>query len=251
MENQGIIELVEDMVKEEIRNGNLSKSKDVLCMLPEIVESVSIDENKVRESIEQCLSTSNPFNAFLNLLGVQLIKKQKTINTLVESAVLQSEDSENIDKSYTKQWLTLNVKDFSSILLKVSQKLYELENQANEIYDDEKKRGDDLFVRYEKLVQEHNKLKYSCDMNEKMVAERIQYILSLGGKEEVSDNEQLIELLRDLNIEVYWDSNDAPLDNTVMFAEYKVDDETMVSTKPCLIKDGTVYIKGMRFIKSV
>ena len=82
-----------------------------------------------------------------------------------------------------------------------------------------------------------------------MIAERIQYLLFLGGKEAVSENEQLIELLRDLNIDVYWDCNDAVLTDSAMFTEYMVDDETMAGIKPCLVRNNSVFIKGMRLQK--
>lgn len=250
MENQKVMQFVEDVVKEEIRKGNLVRSKDVLAMLPDVIDTVHIDRKKMRSSIEQCLSTSNPVNALLNLFGVQIIKKEKTINSLLNSSADQGDVSVQIDDSYAKRWLTLNPKEFKAVVAKISQKLFELESQANQAYDDEKKRGDDLFGKYEKLSKEYNELKYSTETNEKLIAERIQYILSLGGKAAVPDNEQLIELLKDLNIEVYWDSSDAPLTDASMFTEFAIDDESTANVKPCLVRNGSVYVKGMRFIKN-
>ena len=87
------------------------------------------------------------------------------------------------------------------------------------------------------------------ETNEKMIAERIQYILSDSGKDVVSDNRQLIELLKDLNIEVYWDDDGASFSDSAMFTEYVVDDEVYVGTKPCLIRNDSVFVKGVRFIK--
>lgn len=249
MENQKVIQFVEQVVTEEIRKGNLVKSKDVLTMLPDLIDTVHIDRKKMRGSIEQCLSTSNPVNAILKLFGVQVIKKEKAITKLLNSSSEQGDVSVQIDDSYAKRWLTLNPTQFRSIVEKIAQKLFELETQANQTYDDEKKRGDELFGKYEKLLKEHNELKYSTKTNEKLIAERIQYILSLTGKDAASDNEQLIELLKDLNIEVYWDSADAPFVDAAMFTEYAIDDEALASTKPCLIRNDSVFVKGMRFIK--
>ena len=162
----------------------------------------------------------------------------------------QSDVSVQIDDSYAKRWLTLNPKEFKAIVAKISQRLFELESQANQAYDDEKKRGDDLFGKYEKLTKEYNELKYNMETNEKLIAERIQYILSLGGKAAAPDNEQLIELLKDMNIEIYWDSSDAPLTDAAMFTEYAVDEESMTGVKPCLVRNGSVYVKGIRLIKN-
>lgn len=249
MENQKVKQWVKEVVKEEIRKGNLVRSKDVLAMLPELIDTVCIDKRRMRSSIEKCLTSGNPFNSLLNLFGVQLIKKEKTINSLLDSGIDNSNVAVKIDDSYSKYWLTLNGAEFKGIVEKISQKLYEIETQANESYDDEKNRGDELFGKYEKLTREYNELKYSAETSEKLVAERIQYILSLGGQSASSENEQLIELLKDMSIDVYWDCNNAPMTDAAMFTEYSIDDESMVSTKPCLVKDGAVYVKGIRFIK--
>lgn len=249
MENQKIMRFVKEVVTEEIRKGNLVKSKDVLAMLPELIDTVHIDRKKMRGSIEQCLSTANPLNAVLKLFGVQLIRKEKTITSLLNSSSEQNDVSVQVDDSYAKRWLTLNPKEFRAIVGKIAQKLFELETQANQTYDDEKMRGDELFEKYEKLLKEYNELKYCSETNEKLIAERIQYILSLTGQDSASDNEQLIELLKDLNIEVYWDSANAPFTDAAMFTEYIIDDEALASTKPCLIRSDSVFVKGIRFIE--
>lgn len=249
MENRKVIQFMDEVVTEEIRKGNLVKSKDVLTMLPELIDTVHIDRKKMRGSIERCLSTSNPLNAILSLFGVQFIKKEKAINRLLNSSAEQDDCTVEIDDSHAKRWLTLNPTDFREIVEKIANRLFELETQANQTYDNEKKRGDDLFGKYEKLLKDHNQLKYSAESNEKLVAERIQYILSLAGKQGTSSNEQLVELLKDLNIEVYWNSAEAPFADAAMFTEYAVDDETLANTKPCLIRNGVVFVKGIRFVK--
>lgn len=249
MENQKKKQFAKDVVTEEIRKGNLVKSKDVLAMLPELIDTVHIDRKKMRGSIEQCLSTANPLNAVLKLFGVQLIREEETITSLLNSSSEQNDVSVQVDDSYAKRWLTLNPKEYSSIVEKIAQKLFELETQANQAYDDEKMRADELFGKYEKLLKEYNELKSGSETNEKLIAERIQYILSLTGQDSASDNEQLIELLKDLNIEVYWDSTNAPFADAAMFTEYVIDDEALANTKPCLIRSDSVFVKGIRFIK--
>lgn len=249
MGNQKVMQFVERVVTEEIRKGNLVNSKDVLTMLPELIDTVHIDSKKMKDSIDRCFSATNPVNAILKLFGVQFIKKEKVITKLLNLSFEQGDVTVQIDDSYAKRWLTLNPEELRVIVERIAQKLFELETQANQIYDDEKKRGDELFGKYEKLLKEHNELKYSAETNEKLIAERIQYILSLTGKDAVADNEQLVELLKDLNIEVYWDSADAPFADAAMFTEYAIDDEALASTKPCLIRNDSVFVKGMRFIK--
>jgi len=250
MENQKVMQFVEEVVKDEIRKGNLIKSKDVLSMLPEVIDTVHIDRKRMRLSIEQCLTTKNPINALLKLFGVQLIKKEKTINNLLNSSTEQSDVSVQIDDSYSKSWLTLSTKEFEAVMKKIAQKLYELESQANKTYDEEKRRGDSLFSEYNHLEMEYRNYRYNIEVREREIAERIQHILSLCGKDATQENEPLIELLKDLNIEVYWDCADTPFNDSTMFAEYKVDEDAFTGIRPCLVRNNSVYIKGMRFIKN-
>ena len=249
MENPNVMELTNAVVKDEIRKGRLVKSKDILTMLPELIDAVHIDETRLRNSVEQCLTTANPLNSLLKLFGVQLINKEAILNRLHLSCGAQDSISVQMDDSYARYWFALDLEKFRAIVEKIAEKLFELETQANQTFDDERSRGDSLFIKYENLLKEHNTLRYSAEANEKMVAERIQYILSLSIKDPDPGNEQLIELLKDLNIEVYWDSTEAPFPDEAMFTEYVVEDATLVATKPCLVRNNAVYIKGMRFIK--
>ncbi len=248
MENQKISRLAVEIVKEEIRKGRLIESKDVLEMLPEIIDAVYVNKNRLRAAIEHCLSTRNPFNSILNLFGIQVVKKEKIINNLSNYGADPDDISVTIDDSYAKQWLTIDSKEFKNIVEKIAQKLYKIEEQANQNRDEEKKRGDELFDKYEKLKQEYGDLKHKTETNEKTIAERIQYILSLGGEASVSDNKDFIEILRDLDIDVFWDSNNAPFTDAEMFTEY-ANDQASANMKPCLIRGDSVYVKGVRIIK--
>ena len=249
MKKTSVMELTRKVVTDEIRKGKLVKSKDVLTMLPSLIDAVHVDETKLRGSIEQCLVNSSPLNSLLNLFGVQLINKETILSQLSDSAEKQNSVSVRLDNSYAERWFALDSAKFQAIVEEIAERLFELETQANQSYDEEKSRGDALFDKYENLLKEHNTLKYSAEANEKMVAERIQYILSVSGPDAVSDNEQLIELLKDLNIEVYWSSAEAPFTDTAMFTEYYVQDADLATVKPCLVRSNLVYVKGMRFVQ--
>ena len=84
MDNKEIKYYAEEFVKEEIRKGNVIKGKDILKMLPEIIDTVYIDKNQLHKSIEQCASSSNPLNAILSLFGVQMIRKNSF--SIIDSA---------------------------------------------------------------------------------------------------------------------------------------------------------------------
>lgn len=249
MENRKINQCTSEIIKNEIRKGRLVKSNDILTMLPELLEAVYIDKNKMKCAVEKSLHSNNPFNAILNLFGIQVIRKEKTIDELVNSGDESEEVSVDIDETYAKQWLALNAKKAEAIVAKISDKLYEIESEAIQNYDDERSRGNDLFTKYEKLTREYNSLKTNTETTEKMIAERIQYILSVGGEAALTENEQLIELLKDMDIEVYWSSEEAGFSNAAMFTDCKIDDASIsTKIKPCLVRSGKVYIKGIRFI---
>ncbi|MCI6996188.1 MAG: hypothetical protein MR936_05170 [Eubacterium sp.] len=249
MNNSKGKQIVENVVQAELRKGKLIKGRDVLLALPSLIDAVQIDKKRMRISLERCMKSKDPFNALLNAFGIQLIKKERIIDELIGSGESNEDVTVEIEDSLANRWITLKQDELVPAVEQIAQKLCELEEQANQDYDREKQRGDELFDKYEKLLKEYNELRYNSDTNERMIAERIQYLLFLGGKEAVSENEQLIELLRDLNIDVYWDCNDAVLTDSAMFTEYMVDDETMAGIKPCLVRNNSVYIKGMRLQK--
>ena len=240
-----------EIVRDEIRKGRLDKGNDVLNALPGLLDTVYVDKKQLRTAVENCLDSNNPFNAILSLFGVQIIKKEKTIRNLMNSAEDNDGDvTVNIDDSYAKQWLTVNPAEVKTVVEDISEKLYQIENEATASYDDEKKRGDDLFDKYEKLNKEHNLLKADKENSDKMIAERVQYMLSVNGEQATLENEQLIELLKDMSIEVFWNAENAPYAAAAMFTEYKMENESP-NTKPCLIRNNEVYVKGIKFISAV
>lgn len=248
MKNQSLKPVMQEMVREELRKGSLIKTKDILEMLPEVVDAVQINKAEMRAAFEGCLATGNPINAIFKLFGLQLIKKEKTIDSLVNSGyaeVVSVEEAEDVLPS----WMMVSASEFQTVMESVAQKLAELENRTQQELDAAQARGDSLFDKHEKLTKVHNTLKAQMDANEKLIAERIQYMLFVNGAAESDTNKQLIEMLDDLGIEVYWDSTDAPFAAAAMFAELRVDDASAIGTKPCLARNGEVYIKGLRLVQ--
>lgn len=246
MENQNFKKSVEEVIKEEIRKGKLIKSKDILELLPEVTDTVQIDCKKMRRSIEQCLSAKNPVNSFLNLFGVQLVNMDKGFNNLLNPE--HRDVSIKIDNSRVRQWLMINSERFKSVVEKISYELYNLETEANEKFSMEKEDRERLFFENKSLKDECNGLKSYIADKEEQVARRIQKFLSVSGKEAVSQNEELIELLSDLDIEVHWDCSNTSLTDAAMFNEFTTDIKSKLNEMmPCLIRNGSVYLKGVRY----
>lgn len=248
MKNQSLKPVMQEMVREELRKGNLIKTKDILEMLPDVIDTVQLDKTEMRDAFEDCLATSNPINAILKLFGLQIIKKEKTLDNLVNSGyaeVVSVEEAEDVLPS----WMMVSASEFQTVMESVAQKLAELENRTQQELDAAQARGDSLFGKYEKLTKEHEALKGQMEANERMIAERIQYMLFVNGAAESDANKQLSEMLENLQIEVYWDSTDAPFAAAAMFAELHVDDASAIGTKPCLARNGEVYVKGLRLVQ--
>jgi len=251
MENQELKQTVEQAVKEEIRKCHILRNKDVLLMLPDLIDALRIDREKLRSQIKRCFlsHSKDRYKAALTLFGVQ-IDEEKALNRFPKPGS-NNNVKISIDDSYAKRWLTTNSDRLQVVVENIAHMLYELECREIQAYDEEKKRGDELFDKNEKLAREYNDLKYNTETKDRMIAERIQSMLVLDGQGGAADNEQLIELLKDMNIDVHWNCNDLPLTDAAMFNEYIVDDETMKGTKPCLVRDGAVYVKGIRFVTNV
>lgn len=248
MKNQSLKPVMQEMVREELRKGSLIKTKDILEMLPDVIDTVQLDKTEMRDAFEDCLATSNPINAILKLFGLQIIKKEKTLDNLVNSGCAEDISiQEEGDEPST--WVVVDPTAFQAFMESMSQKLAELENRTREELEAAQARGDSLFGKYEKLVKEHEALKGQMEANERMIAERIQYMLFVNGAAESDANKQLSEMLENLQIEVYWDSTDAPFAAAAMFAELHVDDASAIGTKPCLARNGEVYIKGLRLVQ--
>lgn len=248
MKNQSMKPVMQEAVREELRKGNLIKTKDILEMLPDVIDTVQIDKTEMRATFEECLSTGNPINAILKLFGLQLIKKEKAIDSLLNSGyaeVVSVADAEDRSPS----WLTVNAAAFQAVMESMARKLADLENQARDEHDAAQARGDNLFDKHEKLTKAHNALKAQMETNEKMIAERIQYMLFVNGRADTDTNRQLMQMLEDLEIQAYWDCADAPFRDAAMFTDLHVDDASTVGTKPCLIRNGAVYVKGLRLIQ--
>lgn len=250
MDNYKLKQKVSETVREEIRKGRLVKSNDVLSILPELIDSIYIDKNQLKEGAENCLGSNNPFNAVLKLFGLQVIKKEKMLEGLInpedeyaDASIEINDDEANL---YLKKWLVCNSEQLENAVEKIADKLYEIESQASSEFNEKKNRANDLYDQLEKKTNDYDQLKRNFDTQEKNIAEGIQYMLVQDSESDT--NKQLVDLLRDvMEIEVHWDSENSELSDATMFTIYKTD-EVAKTSKPCLVRNGKVFIKGVRFV---
>lgn len=233
-------ERIMEIVKDEIRKGNVSEGKDVLLILPELLETVELNQKLLKAGMEKCMDSRNPFNGILKMFGLQIINKDEAMNSLVI----------DINDEHAKKWISADEGEVKQVVEKISARLYEMESEAAEKYNAARQRGDELFDKCNRLEKEYSALRAKRDIEEKMIAERIQQMLAEKGKEAIQENDPLVELLKDINIEVYWDALEIGLSDAEMFTEYKVDAdvESPYLTKPCLVRDGKVFEKGVRLV---
>lgn len=248
MENYKLKQYVYEAVREEIRKGRVVKYKEVLEMLPDLIDGIYIDKSQLKDAAENCLQSKNPLNSVLNLFGLQIIRKEKAIENLINPDYDNADISINVDKDdlHFKDWLTINPEELKAVVEKIADKLCEFENEVDSEIEEERANRDDLFSKNEQLKIEYNQYRTDVEIEEKNIAQRIQTLLSENGEDAVEKNDQLIELLEDMQIEVYWNCENAPLSESAMFSKYKTNDSSM-KPKPCLMRKGEAFIKGIVF----
>ncbi|MBQ9116960.1 MAG: hypothetical protein IJY04_08040 [Clostridia bacterium] len=249
MKIRKIQQSADDIVCGEISSGGMMKGNAILKLLPELLATVYVDRETMREALERCLSTQNPINAILKLFGLQIIRREKTF-----ALILETEQKNGCgpvsDKDFGVDWLRVDGEALGEKIEVISEILREQEKAARQVSEEEKNARVTLLEKLYRIEKKYNELKHDSDIKDLLIAQRVHYLLSLFGRDNGAYTEQLVELLKELDIEVYWECDGAPFTDAAMFAVYNTDDEGMLGVKPCLVKDGAVYVKGIRVEKS-
>jgi len=230
-------------LREEKHSNGVIATAEVLDQVASILDTVEVDRKYMKNCIRQALGSvsSNPLNAILGLIGLQMIRKDADIK------IFESDDS----RSELKSMLKLNEEALRSTVSKIASDLAAYERKIKEDSTNKVNKINDLITRMDKQEQVISQLKTDKKAQLHAVADRMQYMLCVLGpnKSDSALEEQVYELMEDLNIEVYWDAKEAPLSDTVMFTELKTAEIEKHKMKPCLICKGEVIAKGVKFCK--
>jgi len=243
MNRQEMNQIALNILREEKHSNGVIATAEVLDQVASILDTVEVDRKYMKNCIRQALGSvsSNPLNAILGLIGLQMIRKDADIK------IFESDDS----RSELKSMLKLNEEALRSTVSKIASDLAAYERKIKEDSTNKVNKINDLITRMDKQEQVISQLKTDKKAQLQAVADRMQYMLCVLGpnKSDSALEEQVYELMEDLNIEVYWDAKEAPLSDTVMFTELKTAEIEKHKMKPCLICKGEVIAKGVKFCK--
>lgn len=243
MNRQEMNQMALDILREEKRANGVIATAEALDQVAAVLDTVEVDRKYLKNCIRRALHSvsGNPLNAVLGLIGLQMIRKDADIK------IFESDDSH----SELESMLKLNEKALHSTISKIASDLANYEREVKEDSANKVNKINDLIDKMDKQEQVISQLKTDKKAQMLAVADRMQYMLCVLGPDK-SDNtleKQVYELMEDLDIKVYWDANEAPLSDAVMFTELKTAEVEKHRMKPCLICKGEVIAKGVRFCK--
>lgn len=245
MKKQTIKETAAEIVKDVVRRGEVRQTAGVLELLPSVVESVVVDREYIRQCISRGPSKNNPINALLGLIGLRLVSTDSPV-WMVEKG-----SSGPVDASLMNDFLKIDSDRLSPAATEISGVLAAAESDNRKELQSGQEHASRVHGELDRINQKYNQLSVDFENQRKAVAERTQYILSqCGDGAESTLAEQVSELLDDLEIQVYWSAEGAPLSAGAMFSTMKCAPGTKRHDKPCLLCGDTVLAKGLKFVPS-
>ena len=245
MNKQEMNQIVLEILREEKRSGQVINAAEVLNHIPDIMSSVDIDRKYLQNSIREILysNTKHPLNAIMGLIGLQVIRKEDALD-IIEPKRGNSENKLN-------SLLKIDEKVLKGAISSMTSNLASFENEANNDRLRKTEKINELVTKLDEKEREIAQLRADSNAQFKAVAVRIQCMLSLYGPpmSDVKPEQDLYELLTDLEIDVFWSADGAPLSAAVMFTALKTDDVAQHKTKPCLLYKGEVVAKGLLFVE--
>lgn len=239
-----------EIVRESTRKEGLTKTSMMMELLPDLLDGISIDKSVVLATIgdEFDKPTANPLNLILKMFGMRIIHKQNTLQSIDGS--METVSSFHIEESDTddaSNLLALNDEAVKRISDAIAKKLGEFEKSTAETTQFLKKQNAALHSQIEKSEMERSQVSSDYDGIIKSVADRVQHILSLIGRDDsTSVFTQMNELLEDLELRAVWYTPDAA---NMLFTTLKCGDVNKHKEKPCILCGDKVVSKGVIFIR--
>lgn len=237
-------EIIYEKAKDLVDEKDLNYTATTLNQIADVVECVEIDQEKLKNKIIEELrkKSNNPFNALLQLLGLRMVN----INNPEKSFGCVSYDKYDGASAFTfKDLLKLNDR-FDRTYENIADSLVVVEKSLEARNGDLEK----ALKMLDKKSSEFNNLKVEYEHQRQEILERAQYILSVAGENTEDDSlvEQVVEMLADIGVTVFWSVEGADFSERVMFDCYKVRSTEDKKVKPCFVADGKVVLKGLKFI---
>lgn len=245
MKKQSIKETAAQIVKDVVRRGGVLHTAAVLELLPRVVESVVVDREYIHQCVSRGPSKNNPINALLGLIGLRLVSTESPVWKVEQGS------SGPVDASLMNNFLKIDSDRLSAAATEISEVLAAAERDNKKELQSGQEHASRVHSELDKMSQKYSQLSVDYENQRKAVAERTQYILSQCGEGAQSMLvDQVSELLADLEIQVFWSAEGAPLSAGAMFSTMKCVPGTKRHDKPCLLCGDTVLVKGLKFVSS-
>lgn len=247
MKKDAIVTETAEIVKDIERSGKVIQSREVLELIPELISTVRFNRDYVIKCIKNEIGSGskNPINALLGLMGLRIVHTQNTINVLCEEFT-----TEDCSAGTSGSILRLDSAKLYKTADNMADLLASIEQSSKDDYQKGVSRQNELHSELNNKNNEYNQLFAEYKNQQKAVVERVQYMLGICGENENNQplKEQLGELLEDLDMEVYWNSENTAMSEQSMFTILKCSEPEKRKTKPCIVRNGEVIMKGTKFI---
>ena len=240
MENKSVKEKADSIIQNFLREAQVSNNTVVFNQIPEILASVMIDKEVIRNIMlkEVERNSKNPLNAILKLFGIRLISREELRDRYAETSdFIGVEFNEAL--SVDKEKLTATLNQIAESLL-----------SRNDAFDRESSR---LNEKYDKLRIEYNNYREHAEnqlnayqIQIKSVAMNVQYLLALRRKESgiSADYTDLSDILEPMNMTAVWPEETAKELMSKHFNVLKVGIPEGALIKPCIMLKQDMLIRG-------
>lgn len=236
-----------DITRSIIRSAYDVRETKQMEILPDIVTSVRLDRSYILECIKENISVKSFFgllNRLLDMLGLQIIniRELKEHNADKPDIRLKPQNG-----AVSENFLSLDEKAYKDAAIKILDIICETEKKNNAKYSEMEKLFGQAREQLNSRTEELRQLRTDTDYMKKGIAERVQYILSLIGRdaEKTPVTEQFPELLSDMGLSVQWADDENARDE--MFMTVKCTDASQQKEKPCIMSGNVILLKGMNF----
>ena len=221
MNKQELKNVINDVVRDEKRNGELGESSLVLEKLTEIGDIIAVDRKYLHSCIQEVFENSNPINGFLGMFGFKIIKENDTKK--ITRDPLTGEKLENIFKVDEKK-LKIMVSDMSKELIasekKNAEKMTGYINKINSLIEE---------LDNEQIKSAKNDQEYKIYINTPVAME-------------------IQELFTDLGMKIFWNQEGSELAESSMFQILKINAPQNYKIKPCIMQNDEVISQGVIFV---
>ncbi|MCD8111048.1 MAG: hypothetical protein LUE14_13350 [Clostridiales bacterium] len=240
METENYCQKVSDLVGDEIRKGTVIRNLDAMRLIPALLETVHVSRDLMKAEMNRHLDgirSDDRADAVLDAIGFRMKKEERKVWRVVS---LKDRTQERLDS-----FLVVDEDAFRKNLEQISDCLFRTEQRETEYRKCMEERVLKMSEEKEESTGSYAECRDELAFLRRAAAEQIQYMLMQTGQEK-TDRETakgLYDLLEIFDIEAVWEAED----ESSMFTVLKQGQTGGCRNKPCMMHEGEILVKGLRF----